>query len=261
MKIFLTIIISSCILNAFAQKGQDINKELLSIEYSIWNTQDKKDVSNLIITKAQMLTENGFFNEAIIELDRIKDFSSIDTNQLFYKKSFNNFMIGDYNNAYNQMLDISDSIRLHEKDYLTLWLFILNEIDRWDECKQLMLSIDTTGLLNPKINELPVEINYKSPIKAKHFSGFFPGIGQFYTGYPAKGITSILLHAAFCLVTIESIISGMYITGIVYGLSPVIRLYMGGKQSSYRFAEENNNKQILEIKKKYLNTIQLLMEK
>jgi hypothetical protein len=239
-----------------------MNKELLSIEYSIWNTHDNKEVSNLILMKAQKLTDNGFFNEAINELNRIKDRSSIDTNELFYKISLNNFMLGDYNNAYNKMLDIPDSLRLHEKDYLTLWLFILNEMNKWNECKQLMLTIaDTSSVRRPETEELPVGIKYKSPIKAKHLSGFFPGMGQFYTGYPLKGTSSIVLHAAFCLITVESILSGMYITGIVYGLYPVARLYLGGKHNSYNLAEAKNSKQVLRLKKQYQSNIQLLMEK
>lgn len=261
MKIFLTIIIASCFLNTFAQKEQDINKELLSIEYSIWNTQDKKEVSDLIILKAQKLTDNGSFEEAINELNRIEDLSSVDTNELLYKKSLNNFMLGYYDNAYNLMLDMPDSLRLHENKYLTLWLFTLNEMKKWDECKLLLLAnIDTTAIQKSEIEKLPIEIKYKSPLKAKHLSGFFPGIGQYYAGYPLKGTASILLHASFCLVAIESIISGMYITSIIYGLNPVVRLYLGGKQNSYRLADAKNNKQILKIQKKYLTDIQLLIK-
>lgn len=261
MKIFLTTIIISCFLNSFAQKDKKINEALLATEYSIWNAQDNKEVSDFILLKAETLTDNGFFKEAIDELNRITDLSLVDSNELSYKKSLNNFMLKDFNNAYNIILDIPDSVRLHDKKYLTLWLFILNELNKWSECKQLLLKItDTSGTQKSVIEKLPVGINYKSPFKAKHLSGFFPGIGQYYAGYPLKGTASILLHASFGLIAVESVISGMYVAGVVFGLNPVMRLYLGGKQNSYRLAEANNDKHILKIKNIYLKNIQISME-
>jgi TM2 domain-containing membrane protein YozV len=261
MKIFLTTIIISCFLNSFAQQNQSINEALLATEYSIWNSQDAKEVSDLILLKAKKLSDNGFFKESIDELNRITDFSLVDSNELSYKKSFNNFMLRDFNNAYNIILDIPDSVKLHDKNYLTLWLFILNELNKWSECKKLLLSItDTSGSQKSEIEKLPIGINYKSPSKAKHLSGFFPGAGQFYTGYPLKGAASILLHASFGLIAVESVISGLYVTGVVFGLNPVLRLYLGGKQNSYRLAEANNIKQIQKIKNMYLKNILVSME-
>jgi tetratricopeptide (TPR) repeat protein len=258
MKIYLAIIIVSCTINIFAQK-QDINKELLSAEYSVWMSQEDKEVSEIIFFKAQKLTENGLFEEAIKELDRIKNFSSLDSNEIFYKRSLNNFLLKNYDNAYNQMLEIPDSLRLHEKKYLMLWLFTLNELKKWEDCKQQLLAIDDTACLQKtEIEKLPVGIKYKSQVTARRLSGFFPGTGQFYAGYPLKGSASILLHSSFCFIAVESVLSGMYITGVVYGLYPILRFYAGGKSNSYRLAEQHNNKQVLKIKKKYLEKIRLI---
>ncbi len=92
-------------------------------------------------------------------------------------------------------------------------------------------------------------------------SGYFPGLGQYYAGYPAKGTTSILLHATFGLVLVESIISGLYVTSVVYGLNPILRFYIGGKQNGYHLSENHNNKQTSKLKTKYLKNITQLTEK
>jgi hypothetical protein len=258
MKISLAIIIVSFTVNTFAQK-QSISKELLSTEFSIWNSRDKKEVSGLIFSKARKLTENGLFEDALRELDRIKDLSFIDSNEVFYQRSVNNFMLKDFDHAYDLMLEIPDSLRKHEKKYLLLWLFILNESKRWEECKQLLLAhFDTSATLKAEIEKLPVQLKYRSPLKARRLSGFFPGLGQYYAGYPLKGSSSILLHAAFGFITVESVLSKLYITGLVYGLYPEFRFYFGGKQNSYRLADKKNSKLDEKTKKMYLEKIRLL---
>ncbi len=259
MKIFLTIIIVSFILSAFAQGKSNLGKDLLAIEFSIWNSQDKKEVSEMIVLKAEKLTQQGSFYDANNELNRIKDCTYIDTNKLLYKKSLNHFMLGNYEDTYNLLQEIPDSLRLLNKEYITLWLFTLNELKQWDKCKQILKTIiDTTAFQKEELEKLPIGIKYKSPLKAMHLSGLFPGLGQYYAGYPTKGTTSILLHATFGFVLVESIISGLYVTSVIYGLNPILRFYVGGKQNGYHLTEDYNNKQISQLKNKYLRNINLL---
>ena len=55
MKIFLTIIIVSFILSTFAQEKGNLSKDLLAIEFSIWNSQDKKEVNDELMQIKSLL--------------------------------------------------------------------------------------------------------------------------------------------------------------------------------------------------------------
>ncbi|PKP22685.1 MAG: hypothetical protein CVU05_02920 [Bacteroidetes bacterium HGW-Bacteroidetes-21] len=259
MKIFLTITILSCILRVNAQNDNTLNGELLALEFAVWNSSDSREMSSLIMQKAEKLTENGQFSAALNELNRIQDKRSTDSNQLVYMKALNEFLLGDFDNAYNLLLDIPDSARNHEIEYQILWLFTLNELERWSDCRQILLNLsDSMILLKPDIEALPTRIDYTSPIKARRLSTFFPGIGQMYAGSSAKGITSIMLHAAFVFVLVEGVVTGFYVAGAVYGLMPIFRFYIGGRQNSYTLAKDRNSDMSKVLKDRYMELILLV---
>jgi len=256
MKIFLTIITAGFIINLYSQPSTDYKMDLLSIEFSVMSSNDRSNIQELIIQKSEILKDNGLFSDALDELNRIDTSLYKNTTELCYLKSLNFFLMKDYTQCYNSLLEIFDSTRTGINKYTVLWLFTLNEMGRWDECKKTLLEVCETNSTDYQvINNLPVLIPSKSPLKAIKLSGYFPGLGQIYSGYPFRGITSLVLISAFTSVAVIGIMSGLYVTSVVWGLLPVIKLYLGGRQFSYKLANKKNEENTNLLKQEYLKII------
>jgi TM2 domain-containing membrane protein YozV len=240
------------------QNGSAISDELLIAEYAIWNADDDNAV-RLIISKSKILYNCGRFSEAMTELGRTDSMMISNASEIYYLKSLNTFLLGDYHDSYNWMLSMDYDLRVSDTTYLKLWLLILNENQLWKECKKLMLNVqDSSSLLYIEIKNLHDSVFFISPVKAARLSSFIPGAGQLYAGYPIKGITSFIFTGSSAALTTLCGISGFYASGIVYGLIPVLRFYFGGKNFSYQLACGHNDNEVDLLKQKYINCIRQL---
>ncbi len=260
MKIFLIIICPILFtINSIAQQSIIVdkeNKQLLFLEYSIWKTQDTTLKVKLIFKKASLLKNTSRYNEACDELERIKHNYSFNQNEVNYQLALNHFLSYKYDKAYNDLLDIPDTLRYSDKNIKLLWLLILVGKHEWDNCKKYLLMFsDTTQLTINNINKLPTYIKYKSPVKASRMSSYLPGLGQIYAGYPLKGIISFSLNAGFVFLATEEYINKYFISGTVFGAYPFLRFYIGGRQLSYKLAIKHNETKENKLKERYVEVI------
>lgn len=262
-KLLAFIITGCCIFNNYAQllpDNQDSLKiKLLQTEFAIWKSDNDIVRNRLILIKASMLKQSEYFELAYKELQRIDLTDTVIKYEVSYEKSLNKFLSADFNESYNQLLFIPDSIKAHNKSFLTIWLLTLLECNLLKRCKDLMIDLcDSNKILLTKINSLPESIEYKSPAKASTLSSILPGLGQFYGGYPAKGTTSFLLFSGFGLVSVYEIIYGYYLTASIFGVYPLVRFYIGGQQLSYTLALKKNSERTDLCKQAYRNIIMKL---
>jgi len=227
----------------------------LDIEYSIYNSQNQDSINNYLFQKARLLKKARCFKWAGKELERIIPSPAILT-ELLYEKALISLLLKDFNNSYNLLLEIPDSIRLNSKPTLYLWLTTLAQLHRWQECKSLISQLSNNGKVGTfNIKELPISSIYKSPEKASMLSACFPGLGEFYAGDIKRGITSMLINATLLGFTIQLYSTGFYITGTFAGIGLFYRFYSGGKTLSYDLALRHNESQNYLITNQYLKVI------
>lgn len=256
-KTYLIIILLSFVIKASSQTGIVSGRELLEAEFAIWMAESPDTAVKRIRDKSMLLHYNGRFAEALAELERVD--TSLITCEIKYLKSLNTFLEGSYHESYNRMLTIDYDTRISDTTYLKLWLFVLNENQFWTECRATMLQLqDTATGLYQEITFLPDSVIVLSPVKAQRLSSYLPGAGQMYAGSPFKGVTSFMLTGGFSAATVMFCLQGFYVSGLVYGLMPVIRFYSGGKHYSYKLACNKNEEAIQQLKEKYMNCIRQL---
>ncbi|MFW5886186.1 MAG: hypothetical protein ACOCUL_00375 [Bacteroidota bacterium] len=180
--------------------------------------------------KAVLLKSNHQYERAIKELERITSTGNIDPNDLAYEFAINNFLLHDYNNAYNNLIKITSNQKNHQ-EYFLLRLLTLNELGEWEQCKKEMLEKADPSMIY-LIQQLPVTIDYKYPGKAFRLSSIVPGLGQLYAGYPLEAITSFSIHTALSYLIFYEFITGGFVFGTIYGFYPLVRFYQGGKKLS-----------------------------
>jgi hypothetical protein len=260
MKIFLIII--TLAFQTIVGKSQTNNTvlhedvDLLLMEYAIYQNADSTLMYENIINKAQILKSKKQYNQVCDEIKRAQKLQ-IDSNySINYELTLNLFLAGRFNEAYNSFLEIPDGFKFIDENSKILWLFILAENHNWQKCKEQLLGFtDSAFQFRNQIENLPIESDYKSPIKAAHFSAFLPGLGQVYTGNIFKGITSFCLTTGAICLTAYEFSNGYFVFGTTAGLYPFIRLYKGGIDFSYKLAFLYNDKKEIELKDEYLEII------
>jgi len=153
------------------------------------------------------------------------------------------FRKADYNGTYAALLRIPDSVIIKSDSLLRLKILTLIALGRFEESKAALLAVaQKDNTMVQQIQALPVTSRRLSPSKAYRLGGFFPGLGQVYAGYPGKAFISLILQAGCAGAVFLCWRSGMYLTGTVYGLYPLIRFYQGGKINGRTLAEKRNRK-------------------
>jgi len=261
-KLKLVIIISWYITNSYSQEANDslhLRRELLQMEYRIWTTEQKDTINLLLFQKARLLKQLHLLEWSYRELNRIEP-NNLNINELIYEKALNRFLCNDFSESYHQLSILPDSIKLEKKQILHLWLITLSELNKWEECKDILShTTNPAGISSEEINSLETFVKYKSPEKAYRLSSFCPGLGQVYTNNWRKGITCFIIHAGLFYFTYELYASTFYFTGTCAGIYPTFRFYSGGKRLSYNLALAYNENQDELIKLQYQKIISKLL--
>lgn len=191
-------------------------------------------------------------NKQISQLLLKTPFTSIES----HKFAFELFLKEEYEKSYSVQTAIPDSIRLTNIQDLRLWLLTQTELQKFTECKDLLLRLtDSTSILHKEIASLSVSPKFRSPSKAMRLSTFLPGLGQAYSGYPLKGLSSLLLEAGCGVLSVLSYSQGLFFTGTVFGVYPFYRFYQGGRRMSWFLAEKTNQQNENKLKNIYQNLI------
>jgi hypothetical protein len=233
-----------------------LKNSLLEIEYLNWKTLQTQKKCELILSKSQSLKQSGYFVEAYEELQRLDTIQSANQTAIVYEKALDAYVLKDYNQCYNILLELPDSIRMHQKATTRLWLLTLIENKKWEQCKNEMQRLsDSSNPIALQVHNLPTTIAYKSPITAQRLSTYFPGLGLFYAHKPLKAITSIIIESTCIAITASLIVSAYYFTPLIVGIYPCFRFYQGGRELSYAKTVEWNNLRIDECKQAYQDLV------
>ncbi len=252
LKIIITISFVLLINNrCWSQKDTKMIAESLMLEHEIWQTDDDSLKDQLLFEKAMLFKDNQAYENQFFTLQRILDKDVL----VLYELGLNRFLMSYYQEAYFYLKKIKRDHLTSNRNIGLLWALVLMETHRYEDCRNYLLSqCNIHDSILPKIKQLPVSIDYKSPDKALKYSSFFPGLGLFYTKHYLRGLISFTLQGGFAYLTGLQIYHGYYISSFAAGVYPFWRFYSGGKRLSSSMAEVHNKKahQILEEQYKRL---------
>ncbi len=220
------------------------------------------DVARALLSKAYCRKEQGLYRDVVQTLERVEAGSLTDS--LFYliqkEKALCNYLYGQYFSAENDLLQLFH--RLEENKYHRelqyLQILVLNGQEKWEDARsQFQSYLERKGLSGDHLTVydfLRDKKFYKSRRKARLLSGLFPGAGQLYAGKGLRGLSSIILVSTTVFYTVNSILTGYYVTALFTGAPFFVTFYGGGQRHAVFLVEQYNERRKLEIN-------QLLLEK
>jgi len=233
-----------------------LKNSLLETEYLNWKTLQTQKKCELVLGKSQTLKQSGYIDDAFDELQRLDTIHSNNKTAFVYEKALDAYLMKNYNLCYNVLLELPDSIRMHQKATTRLWLLTLIENKQWEQCKNDMERLSySSNLIALQVHNLPTTIAYKSPVTAQRLSTYFPGLGLFYAHKPLKALTSIIIETTCIAITASLIVSAYYFTPLIVGIYPFYRFYLGGRELSYAKTVEWNNLRLDECKQAYQDLV------
>jgi len=262
MKYIITTILVLLTVVTNAQVNDSLAQRLLRQEIVYWQAPNDSVRFYSLLAKAKTDRGAGVYSDALNELFRAEKFcfTKQEKADMDYEKMLNYFLTDAYSFCSEITID-STNIAAHFNEYLTMKLYSMNEAEKWDRCKEIMITLcnknDTA--LQAKIEQLPVSYNYKNPEKCRRMSAILPGLGETYAGYPFKGFTSFIINGGFLFFAGYNFYTAYYVTGVISGLYPFIRFHAGGKRLSAILADRHNDIESGKVKKQYWEEINLLL--
>jgi hypothetical protein len=258
---FTTLLLASLLTKA--QYSDSLTKALLNAEFSFWQADNDSLRFMALLQKMNLYRYSEHYQQALTEADRAENYSygNKEKAQLKYERMINSFLLDRYRYCSTQSFD-STEVSGHSKEIEYMLLYSMDESENWSKCKNEMIKYldKPDSMAIKKIMNLPVSYNYKSPEKSKRLSTFLPGLGEVYSGYPVKGITSFVLNAGFLAFAGYNFYLNYYVTGYVSGILPMLKFYWGGRRLSSGLAERHNEQQENKIKKLYRDELSILLK-
>ncbi len=253
--IIITASLISIQINASSLNANDLSLAL--IEKSIFESNETGKINSLLLDKSSMEIELNRFDDAIRTISRIDTtvYSGEQINEYHWRRSMYLTLSEKFDQAMNELDQITSFNDSINNRVLLLKAFIFNEIENFEACRNLLISEKRYSNCLADTISLPVDANLKNPNTASRASGFFPGAGQFYAGKPMKGVLSFVLTAGFLSFGIYNFSQEFYVMSVVSGLFPSLKFYAGGKRLAYRLTEKENAARIQNIKMMYRNKI------
>jgi hypothetical protein len=258
MKYLIIIILALVVRQSKSQVSDSLSVKLLHQEMIYWQAQSDSVRFSALLGKAKLNRNAGFYENAINELYRAEKYCVTikQRSEMNYEKMFNYFLADQYASCSEIILD-SAAITSHYIEYITMRLYSMNETEKWERCKsELLRACNKDDTIKIKeITNLPISYNYKNPEKCRRMSGILPGLGEVYAGYPFKGFTSFVLNGGLLVFAGYNFYTSYYITGVISGIFPFIKVHRGGKRFSAILADEHNEIESEKLKKKYREEI------
>jgi tetratricopeptide (TPR) repeat protein len=230
------------------------NYRLAMVEYERVIYADKNDVIIAIaaLQKAYCHKKLGQHAAVNAELQRLQLQNLPDSllYAIFYEKALAAYLIGDYMNAQNNLIELNYFVkdaRLKNQSVF-LEIVVLNELQRWEEARRSFTNyLNYKSLDSTLANRLYLGIgpeHLKSSITARRLSYLLPGIGQVYASGLKEGIFSGLLNASMIALAISNFYSGYYFTSVFIagGLFPAF--YLGGATHAEFLVKRDNQTKI-----------------
>ncbi len=207
--------------------------------------------NRFLLKKTYCYKASGDFTQAQKTIER-SNWNNLPDSLAFplrYEAAICTYLAKNFNDAYNYILQlkyfIKDTTLTRQVDFLEI--LTLNEMTHWEEAKKLTeiyiqkyhLQADANELYdflkNPKI---------RNPKKAEMLATYLPGVGQWYAGYPARGIVSASLQLACFSFGAYSIWKGYYLSGFFTGFVLLQAFYTGGIRHTMYLTEKKNKEKI-----------------
>ncbi|MDF7818195.1 hypothetical protein P1X15_11340 [Runella sp. MFBS21] len=204
--------------------------------------------NNLLHKKIQCQKSLRVFEEAWETAQRF-DLNELNDTLTFkyrYETTLCGYLSGHYEEAYGQLQQtryyvqdttLTEGLKIIE-------IMLLNELGHWEESKAAFRKYAAQNQLFLDVDNLYREVKKKpkSADKAQLLSFIFPGLGQVYAGYPAKGIVSMGLQAFALSFGVYHVWHRYYFIGFFTGAGLFQSFYFGGARRAGIMAEETNRK-------------------
>ncbi|QHT70511.1 hypothetical protein GXP67_29595 [Rhodocytophaga rosea] len=204
-----------------------------------------------LLKKTYTYKAEALYKEALQAIERT-DANNLPEAEGFvlrYETSLCAYLAGNYNEAYNYILQlkyfIKDTTLTNQVDFLEI--LTLNELQRWEEAKKLTAVYIQKNNLQANVDELYGFLKnprIRKPEKAILLSTFLPGVGQWYAGYPFRGMVSATLQLACFTFGAYSIWQRYYLSGFFTGFVLLQAFYSGGIRHTGYLVEKKNKEKI-----------------
>ena len=261
---YLIIILLTLISNFSAAQyiaDTSIANNLLLLEIGFWKAESDAAKLTALLNKAAIYKTMNRHEQGIIELERVQKYTADQqiAALISYEKMLHYFLSDNYNYASHIFISSAALQQIgKKKEYDLMRLEALNGMENWRKCKEELLAMCSVSdsIKRTSIEQLPTAYSYIIPEYCARLSSFIPGLGEIKAGYPVKGITSFLIHAGLIIFTGYNFYTGFYVTGAISGVLPFLKFYGGGKRLSQNLAEERNEEEAKNLKKKYTAIIE-----
>jgi hypothetical protein len=203
-----------------------------------------------LLKKTYSYKSEALYKEALQTIERTDPNNLPDSASfiLRYETSLCAYLTGNYNEAHNYILQlkyfIKDTLLTSQVDFLEI--LTLNELKRWEEAKKLTAVYIQKNNLQANADYLYAFLKnpkIRNPEKAVLLSTFLPGVGQWYAGYPFRGMVSATLQLACFTFGAYSIWQKYYLSGFFTGFVLLQAFYSGGiRHTSYLVEKKNKEK-------------------
>lgn len=204
-----------------------------------------------LLKKTFSYKAEALYTEALQTIERT-DANNLSDSASFvlrYETSLCAYLAGNYNESYNYILQlkyfIKDTLLTSQVDFLEI--LTLNELKRWEEAKKLTAAYIQKNNLPANVDELYAFLKnpkIRNPEKAVLLSTFLPGVGQWYAGYPFRGMVSATLQLACFTFGAYSIWQKYYLSGFFTGFVLLQAFYSGGIRHTSYLVEKKNKERI-----------------
>lgn len=250
----ILLLIAPCIPStASAYTGGDsLITSVLRLERAVMETRNDTTKALLLLEKAALYKQVANYEETLITLNRIDPLVLTDTVRahFFYTKAYSHFLLQRYREALFELWNVPTGM-LATKDYELLLLMTLLENERWDD-----FNLEYTRQVEKsKQPVLPENTILQAPIfldpnyYAKQ-AKYFPGLGLMKSGYYGRGFTSLGLQLCFVGFAVYNFSAAYYATGVLSGLFPARKFYLGSRLLTQSMVEQRNQQAIAACKVK-----------
>ena len=243
--------------------AQRYRQAALAYERIVYLNPGPERTGEALLRKGRAQKQLQQYAQAQATLERADLFQVSDSlaHRLRLEAALNAYLAGHFTEAEGHLAQLryfaKDTARAMEAAYLHI--LTLNELQRWDEARQLLdrylryyrLPGDAEALYSGI-----ARMKLKSADKAEFLSTFAPGLGQVYAGHFFKGVASAVLVVgsfAFSLANLFLLHRYALAFGTSFGMTHVF--YSGGIRHSRYLAEQHNMHLIKEQQRQLSNFI------
>ena len=235
-----------------AENNDSIMVKILLLEHQVMTASNDTVKANALMSKAKLYKESDQHVEAIATLNRVNAsvLSDAQVNNYHYQKAFSLFMTAAYSDGLLEILNIQQ-IEIFPEDHQILYLMLLLENERWSDFESEYLRLRrkelTDTLLIKKSFAKPklLEADYYAKLSSQ-----LPGLGMMKSGHVGKGVTSLGLQLLFVGFGVYNFSVTYYFTGLLSGIMPARKFYLGGKLLTHSLVEAGNQDAINDCKRR-----------